>query len=41
MDYFGNRKPWDQFEPDSNQPGDILSEVARHMELGQDRKSVV
>lgn len=34
MDYFGNRKPWDKFEPDSNQPSDILSEIARHMELG-------
>lgn len=34
MDSFGYRKPWDKFEPDSNQPSDVLSEVARHMELG-------
>jgi hypothetical protein len=34
MDYMGNRKPWDKFEPDSNQPSDVLSEVARHMEAG-------
>ena len=32
MDYY-DLKPWDKFEPDSNRPGDILREVARHMEL--------
>ena len=34
MDYMGNIKPWDKFEPDSNQPSDVLSEVARHMAAG-------
>jgi hypothetical protein len=34
MDYLGNWKPWDQWEPDTNQPSGVLSEIARHMELG-------
>jgi hypothetical protein len=34
LDYLGNWKPWDQWEPDTNQPSGVLSEIARHMELG-------
>jgi len=34
MDYLGNWKPWDKWEPDTNQPSGVLSEIARHMELG-------
>jgi hypothetical protein len=34
MNFYGREwKSWDQFEPDSNRAGDILREIARHMEL--------